>query len=149
MVTGEHGLCDIESEIVAEQIHENLKLTAMCAQGRFRGASRAGMEENLKRTVVIYSEVHVRVCLPTNGALQHVPAWPAQAWADDLPGSPPAAIVRQKTVSPAHVPTRPWCCNKVNGSLTRGRAELGQREPARPLRNPGRAYSEEERTRTY
>jgi len=67
MVTGEHGLRDIESEIVAEQIHENLKPTAMCAQRCFRGASRAGMEENLKRTVVIDSEAHVRVCLQTNG----------------------------------------------------------------------------------
>jgi len=63
MVTGEHGLRDIESKIVAEQIHENLKPTAMCAQRCFRGASHAGMEENLKRTVVIDSEVHVRVCL--------------------------------------------------------------------------------------
>jgi len=63
MVTGEDGLRDIESEIVADQIDENLKPTAMCAQRCFRGASRAGMEENLKRTVVIDSEVHVRVCL--------------------------------------------------------------------------------------
>jgi hypothetical protein len=35
----------------------------MSAQRRFRGAARAGMEENLKRTVVIDIEVHVRVCL--------------------------------------------------------------------------------------
>ena len=63
MVTGEHALRDIESETVADQIDENLKPTAMCAQRYFRGASRAGMEENLKRTVVIDIEVHVRVCL--------------------------------------------------------------------------------------